>query len=390
MRIPSRFRAGAGVISPAGRTVAALAVVSALIGWRLGWREALWTSAASAVVFLVAAAFMIGSGRVSGDLDVDPPRVVVGEFSAGSVTLRPLRAGSLGLRAELTVGSTTEVFSAGSLRRASEHVEEFVLPTTRRQILQIGPLTQVRGDPLGLMRRTAVLAPAQNLYVHPVTSRLENLGAGFLRDLEGQPTADLSNSDVAFHALREYQPGDDRRFVHSRTSARVGKLMIRQFVDTRRSHLAIVLDTRSDGYSDPDEFELAVSLAASLGRRALIDEQDLTVLTGAGALASLDGQRLLDGFAGVEMSVSGDDLPDLTGRLQRSSGVSITAVVTGSECPISRIQSSARRIDPSVRALVVRAHLGGETTARMLGSATVLTIGSLDDFQRSLWKAAQW
>ena len=71
MRIPSRFRAGAGVISPAGRTVAALAVVSALIGWRLGWREALWTSAASAVVFLVAAAFMIGSGRVSGDLDVE-------------------------------------------------------------------------------------------------------------------------------------------------------------------------------------------------------------------------------------------------------------------------------------------------------------------------------
>lgn len=45
---------------------------------------------------------------------------------------------------------------------------------------------------------------------------------------------------------------------------RIGTLMIRQFVDTRRSHLAVLLDTQPRSYRDADEFELAVSIAGSL------------------------------------------------------------------------------------------------------------------------------
>ena len=33
---------------------------------------------------------------------------------------------------------------------------------------------------------------------------------GFIRDIEGATTQDLSSADVSFHALREYVPGDDR------------------------------------------------------------------------------------------------------------------------------------------------------------------------------------
>ena len=59
-------------------------------------------------------------------------------------------------------------------------------------------------------------------------------------------------SDLAFHALREYQPGDDRRYVHWRSSAKHGRLLVRQFLDTRRSHLAVVVDT-DPGYAGGED-----------------------------------------------------------------------------------------------------------------------------------------
>ena len=65
-------------------------------------------------------------------------------------------------------------------------------------------------------------------------------------------------SDLAFHALRDYQPGDDRRYIHWRSSAKAGRFLVRQFLDTRRSHVAVVVDSEAANYTDPDEFELAI------------------------------------------------------------------------------------------------------------------------------------
>ena len=109
--------------------------------------------------------------------------------------------------------------------------------------------TTVHGDPLGLVRRTVAWTERTELFVHPLTVSLESLGAGLLRDLEGTVTPDLSMSDLAFHALREYQPGDDRRYIHWRSSAKHDRLLVRQFLDTRRSHLAVVVDTSPEVYA---------------------------------------------------------------------------------------------------------------------------------------------
>ena len=65
---------------------------------------------------------------------------------------------------------------------------------------------------------------------------------GVIRDQEGTPSDEISMSDLAFHALREYVPGDELRHVHWRSSAKANKLQIRQYHDTRRSHLTVVLD----------------------------------------------------------------------------------------------------------------------------------------------------
>ena len=153
----------------------------------------------------------------------------------------------------------------------------------------------------------------------------------------------------------EYVPGDDRRFVHWKTTARVGTLMVRQFVDTRRSHLALLVDTRPSSYADPDEFELAISLAASLGARALRDEQDVTFSTGAGPLPSANGQQLLDGMAGIEWSHRHEGLLAQSVRMGGAGGVSIVALVTGSQLALTDARAAMNRFDESVRGYVVLA-----------------------------------
>ena len=87
-------------------------------------------------------------------------------------------------------------------------------------------------------------------------------------------------SDLAFHALREYQPGDDRRYIHWRSSAKAGRLLVRQFLDTRRSHLSIVVDADPDLYAggegDVETGHLGRGLAGCCA--AVMDEQDMTVV----------------------------------------------------------------------------------------------------------------
>src|SRR5690606_36459872 len=138
---------------------------------------------------------------------------------------------------------------------------------------------------------------------------------GFIRDLEGNPTKQLADSDVSFHALREYATGDERRYIHWKSTAKTGTYMVRQFEETRRSHLVVALSLASVDYAGEDEFELAVSVAGSLGVRAIRDVRNVSVVTSVDTpefakrktlavkkLSTLTRARLLDDLAVVEQS----------------------------------------------------------------------------------------
>ena len=129
------------------------------------------------------------------------------------------------------------------------HEDLFTIPTARRAVIVVGPVRSVRADPLHLLRRQVLWTEPEDLFVHPRTVALAGSAAGFIRDLEGMPTTELSSADVSFHALRDYVPGDDRRHIHWKTTARTNKLMVRQFEETRRAHLAISLSINTDEYA---------------------------------------------------------------------------------------------------------------------------------------------
>jgi uncharacterized protein (DUF58 family) len=381
------LRAHADVVSPIGWVVVAVMVGSWLAGRELGWREMMYVATVAAVMLAIGLIFLVGRTELSVRAQVEPQRVTVGDTATGQLFVtNTSRHRLFALRIELKVGRSAAVFDVPSLPGNGEYDEFVLLPTQRRQIIPIGPARSVRGDPLGLLRRTVDWTEPVPLYVHPKLAALDNLGAGFLRDLEGQPTADLSTNDVAFHTLREYAPGDDSRIVHWKTSARVGKLMVRQFVDTRRSHLAVVLSGEPNEYRDADEFELAVSLAGSLAVRALRDGEAVSVSACGATLPSGNGQLLLDALSGIDMT-PGTGLLTQAIEMNRSvPGVSIVALVCGSAVDHRATRSAAARFGENVRVLLVTATTSGVGAITMAGSTTAMNVADLNEFGQQMWK----
>jgi len=73
--------------------------------------------------------------------------------------------------------------------------------------------------------------------------------------------------DGDFYGLRPWQRGDSRRWVHWRTTARTGEVMVRQFEQPHSRDAAIVLDLwqpAAPGAPHLENIELAVSFAATL------------------------------------------------------------------------------------------------------------------------------
>ncbi len=385
-----RVRGGFRVVTPAGWFALVLTAGSWLAGWRLGWDEFLYVTVVGGVCLLAALAQVLGRVRAAVEVEVVPQRVVVGERSAAQVVIS--NDGSrrrLPTRMELTVGEGVAEFDVPSLSAGSVHEELFILPTTRRAVIPVGPATAVRGDPLGLLRRSAPLTDPVPLIVHPRIVAVGSLGFGLLRDLEGQTTPEISPADVAFHALRDYEPGDDRRFIHWLTSARVGRLVVRQFNDTRRAHLAVVMDGDRRAYADEEDFETAVSVVGSLGVRALADDQDLTVAVSGRRLPTFGAQVLLDALSAVQAAPRRTDLLSQVQQVARAvSDVSLAVMVTGASVPVADLRAAAMRFDAGVRTLAVRIGRERPTGFRQAGSTTVVDLASLDDLGRVLWAVA--
>lgn len=374
------------VLTTAGRSVALVGALAWVSGVRLGWSELMLVAAGCLIVLLVALASTIGSAHLDVTASVEPQRVVAGEQAVGAVSAtNPRDRRTLPVRLEVPIGAGSARFEVPSLGSGESWDEVVVIPTERRAVIQIGPVSTVRGDPLGIARRAVSWSDPVTLFVHPRTVRIEGLTSGWIRDLEGQATRDLSPSDVAFHTLREYVPGDDRRHVHWRTSARLGTLMVRQFVDSRRSHVGVVVSTSPDHYATDDEFELAVSVAGSLGISALADEQEVSLTTGGQPLPAYAPPKLLDGLAGLDLASATTSVDALIRRsVPILRGASTVIVICGSAVAADDLRAATELFHHDVRKVGVRAGSPGSAALRTIGSTTLLDVGALDDLPRAV------
>lgn len=298
---------GVRSVTPVGWAVVIAVLVAAALAVRAGWIEAGVVALVGALCLLVAIVSVVGRSAYAAEIVLPQTRTRVGQTAMGELRVRNLRnhrvrAGVL----ELPVGAAAHQFLVPSLEAEGEWSEVFGIPARRRGVVTLGPARSVRGDALGLLLTVQDWTEPVKLWVHPKTVRLEFDATGFQSDVEGVTTARLSSSDVSFHALRDYAPGDDRRHVHWPTSARTGRLVVRQFEETRRSHHTILLDTSSASWTE-EEFELGVSAAASLALAGLANNRKVSLATSTGWIATTAPVATLDHL--TELALDGQSPP---------------------------------------------------------------------------------
>lgn len=368
------------IVSTTGWICLAVLAGALALGLSLGWRE-LWAAACGiTMLFIAAVAFVLGRAGYEVTIDLASTRVVVGEQAVGRVVVR--NAGSRAIApadVELPIGRALATFEVPRLAGQEELEELFTIPTHRRAVLQLGPARSVKSDPLRLLRRVQPLNEPGVLYVHPRTAPLGNASTGLLRDLEGLARQNLSNDDISFHALREYAPGDDRRHIHWKSSARAQQLMVRQFEETRRSQLAILLASRHSEYFEDEEFELAVSVAGSVGVQALSEGKAITLLGPHRPVARHTRAQLLDGLSGVELDEHARPLEEQAGTIaSRAPGASIIVLVAGSRISPEQLSRASARLPLTAQRLAVTIDRASVLRRRTNGDLTVLTVPALD------------
>lgn len=371
-------------VTPLGWGVAGLGAVCAVVGWLWGWLE--FRALGFLALALVAVAVLLTLRRVTHDvtLELHQPRVKVGEPGLGRVWVRGQRAGSPAAAIELPVGRVVARFRVAALGADDSHEELFSIPTRRRGVIPVGPVRAVQADPVGLMRRTRELTPPQELFIHPKVVMVEATAIGFLKDVEGVTTANLSSSDVSFHALREYVPGDDRRSVHWKTTARTGRLMVRQFEETMRAHLLLLLSTVRRDYATDDDFEAALSAAASLGLAALREERQVSFYTSAGRVMFPTGVGLLDELCRVELADDGASLRELALLAgNEASGISVAGFVTGGTDPVE-LRAAQLVLPPQIRTFALRNQSDLPLARHQVGDITVLDLPDVEELPRVL------
>ncbi|WP_240930404.1 DUF58 domain-containing protein [Isoptericola sp. BMS4] len=375
-----------GVVSPFGWAVLVLTAAAWWSGTVLRWEEWVVVAVTASVALLGAIAFVLGRLRYDVTLDVASKRVMVGDRAVGRLLVANGSARSmLPAVMELQVGKGIASFPVPRLRPGAEHEEIFAVPTQRRAVIPLGPVRSVRSDPLGLLRRELTWTEPEELFVHPRTLPLSGSSTGLLHDLEGRVTPDISDSDVSFHALRDYVPGDDRRHIHWKSTARTGKLMVRQFEETRRSRLAVILSTRAEDYGDPEEFELAVSVCGSLGLQAIREDGGLAVLVQQGRVRGDHRTRLLDDLTRLELAPARTTLAEIARVASATvSDASVVAVVVGSTVTPTDLRAAAVRLPVDARLVAMRCVPGASVSRGRVADMQLLTLGELADLPNAL------
>ena len=374
------------ILTPAGRAVAVTGLAAALVAAAAGWVEACAIACCCAVVLLVALAQVAVPSPHAVSLRLSNRRVVAGQTAIGEIAVTNRRARRAGAGViELPIGSGAGQILVPPLAGHETWNEVFSVVTRRRGLIRIGPAHAVRADALGLVRRVSTWDNPETLHVHPRTVRVPFEATGFQLDVEGVVTAKLSSSDVAFHALRDYEPGDDRRHVHWASSARLGRLVVRQFEETRRSHHLLVLDTRGGAWPR-DDFETAVSVAASLALADMTRSRTVWLRGRAGWLPTSAPVGLMDALAELEPDdVGADPLADVVRRaVAEHPDLSALTVVVGPDTDDEEATGLLAPAGPDVAAGVLRIRTGAARRRLSVERGSLVDCPSVEDLPHLL------
>jgi uncharacterized protein (DUF58 family) len=162
-------------------------------------------------------------------------------------------------------------------RHGHELLGRYVLPAVPRGRYRFAGARAVFEDPFGLFRAESAAGGHATLLVYPRLVELDRLfsEAGGAAQ-EGGRLLLQRTSGFELHSVRDYAEGESLRKVHWRTTARRGRLMVKELEDAPHDEVAVLLDANREAVVG-ESFDVGVRAAGSIlrlhalrGRRALL------------------------------------------------------------------------------------------------------------------------
>lgn len=118
--------------------------------------------------------------------------------------------------------------------------------------------------PFGFLSKTLASDTVQEVTVWPAPVEYRRHAAAGQRRPTGGESVERAGSGGDLLALRRYAAGDSHRLIHWKASARVGQLLVRQFSAESSEGCTLWLETGPARWTRPEQFELCLSLVATL------------------------------------------------------------------------------------------------------------------------------
>jgi uncharacterized protein (DUF58 family) len=118
-------------------------------------------------------------------------------------------------------------------------------PSPQRGKYLLRSLDLVTRSPFGLLERRETIPMPDQLLVYPTVGQLTrrwHLVQRQASETRRGQRHDRSAQQQEYHGLRDYRPGDSPRWIHWRTSARIGKPMVKEFEQQNEQDLAVLID----------------------------------------------------------------------------------------------------------------------------------------------------
>ena len=184
------------------------------------------------LAFLLAA--IVHNGVVLAHLRLSGLRITAlhaepvhaGESLALRLRLESGKRSREGVQLRAATGEAVDL-PAGLHAPGADAEVELTIPTARRGLMDLGRLRLSTTRPLGLARAWSWWRPQQRVLVYPALERSGPPLPGAASDGARQPRAQRSGEDT--HHLRDYRNGDAPRQIAWKASARLDRLMVREY-----------------------------------------------------------------------------------------------------------------------------------------------------------------
>lgn len=163
-----------------------------------------------------------------------------------------------------------------SLRSRGQAEVEYQVRPSRRGVYTAGPIELTAGDPLGLHQVSATVSSLHDIVAYPEILPIENLSIPsriFVGNARNPKP--LHHDPSKFAGVREYRPGDPSHWIHWKSTARVGRVHVKQFEHTLALQSVVLLNLHLADYqleprrADP---ELAITTTASIAHHISLQE----------------------------------------------------------------------------------------------------------------------